>query len=227
MAITFPRAMPAASPARQAFEIKRADFLSPEAGGRLGAISNGFPLWYAKWTLGAGGRASSDEWRAFVDSLQGPKRLLIGRDYSRPYPLAYQVGEFAGLSRAGGGAFDGAATSWAASVSINGPNLVQLTGLPAGFVLSIADYVGFRWTTGGEARRAMVRTIEGAMANGAGVLQVAIEPGVPEAVPSNAIAHLDEPGCLMRLIPSETQLGDMDRTQSISGAVAALQDILP
>lgn len=227
MAITFPRAMPAASPGKETFELKRADFLSPEAGGRLGAMSNGTPLWYARWTLGNGGQLASSEWRAFVDSLQGPKRLFIGKDFGRPFPLAYQDSEFQGLVRAGGGAFDGAASTWSRSEAADGQVQLQLTGLPTGFAFSFGDYVGFRWTTGGQARRAMVRLYDAAVANGSGVAVLSIEPDVPEAVPVNAVAHLDEPGCLMRLIPSETQLGEKDRRLVVSGVVAGLQDILP
>jgi hypothetical protein len=227
MTIVFPRPMPAAGAARQVFELKRVDYLSPEAGGRLGAMAGGVPLWYAKWTLGQGGQQRSEEWQAFVDSLDGPARLFIGEDLSRPYPLAYPNG-FAGMVRAGGGAFDGSAAAWSRHLGDDGQALVALNGLPAGFKIARRDYLGFRWETGGVARRAMVRFVESVTVNEAGwIPQTAIRPAIPMAVPSNAVAHFDRPGCLMRLIPSETQMGEMDRRLAAAVTVAALQDILP
>lgn len=227
MTIVFPRPMPAAGAARQVFELKRMDYLSPESGGRLGAMAGGVPLWYAKWTLGQGGPRRADEWRAFVDSLDGPGRLFIGEDLSRPYPLAYPGG-FAGQVRAGGGAFDGAAAVWSRHLADDGQPLASFNGLPAFFQVARGDYVGFRWATGGEARRALVRFVEPVVASETGWISLAaVRPAIPMAVPSDAVAHFDRPGCLMRLIPSETQVGEMDRRLAAAVTVAGLQDILP
>jgi len=66
MSLTFPRDLPAAGVTRETFEIDRVDFLSPDSSGRLGAISAGFPLWMAEWTLPSKGQARADEWRAWV-----------------------------------------------------------------------------------------------------------------------------------------------------------------
>lgn len=227
MALTYPLALPAAGASRQTFEPKRVDYLSPETGGRLGAMSAGVPLWYGKWTLGNQGAARSDEWSAFVDALDGPARYFLGRDTARPYPLAYQDTQLQGLSRAGGGAFDGSATAWARASTADGQSLLELEGLPAGLVLSRRDYVGFRWETEGEDRRALVRLVAPAVAAGDGTVTLTVRPAVHTIVPAEAIAHLDEPACLMKLIPSETQLGDMDRRLSLSGTVAGLQDLQP
>lgn len=224
MALSFPREMPDAGPSEEAFEPERLDFLTPEAGGRLGAATAGFPVWRGEWTLGrAMTMENSEAWRAFAASLRGPQRLFYGRDYGRPLPLRYPGG-FAGLTRAGGGAFDGTASSW----SVNGTrDVLTLNGLPAGFEISIGDYVMLRWTTSSEPRRALVRAVEAAAASGAGVAPFSIEPPLPALVPGSAVADLDRPCCLMRLIPSETSIGAKDRRLKVTGRLAARQELLP
>ena len=226
MAITFPRDMPEAGAARQTFEPRRMDFLAPETGGRVGAVSVGPPLWYAKWTLGQGGPRAADEWKAFVDSLDGPSRLFVGRDLSRPYPLAYQDTELQGLTRASGGAFDGTAT-WSLSTATDGQQLLAMSGLPADFRFTTGDYIGFRWETAGQRRCTKVRVIETYTGTGDGWAVLTPRPAVPAVVTGSAVLHLDRPGCLMRLIPGETTIGDMDRRLASAVTVAAIQDLVP
>ncbi|MDR7232298.1 hypothetical protein J2X45_003404 [Caulobacter sp. BE264] len=227
MAITFPRPMPEAGAARQTFELGRRDFLSPETGGRVGSIAVGPPVWVAEWSLGQGGPRRADEWVAFVDSLEGSKRLFVGRDLSRPYPLAYQDTALAGLTRAAGGAFNGAASAWSIDTDDDGAPILVLSGLPAFFRLSRRDYVGFRWTTEGVERRALVRLAKDYTGTGEGWGLLPIQPAVPSIVPPTATAHFDLPGCLMRLIPDKTVIGAMDRRLAPAVTVAAIQDLLP
>ncbi len=223
MALVFPRAMPSAGVAQEYFELQRVDYLSPETGGRLGAVTAGFPLWEAEWSLPSRGQLRADEWRAWLTAQRGPGRLFFGREQHRPWPLAYPNG-FDGLVRAGGGAFDGVATSW----SVNGTrDVLTLQGQPVGLALGWGDYVGFKWTTSGQARRTLVRVVEPALANGSGVLAVSVEPPLPTLTPNGATATLDRPDCLMKLVPGETKLGGKTRQQAISGSFKALQQLLP
>lgn len=224
MAITFPRAMPTAGVIQETFEIQRVDYLSPEASGRLGSISAGSPLWMSEWTLPTTGQARADEWRAWVSSLRGSGRLFLGAEQHRPLPLAHQATGFSGMTRAGGGAFDGTATSW----SVNGTrDVVTLNGQPVGLTLSWGDYIGFKWTTTGQVRRALVRCVEPAVANGSGVIAVTVEPPLPLLTSAGAVATLDRPDCLMKLIPSATKLGGKTRQQALNGSIQALQQLLP
>lgn len=223
MALTFPRAFPSAGVTQETFEISRVDFLSPEAVGRLGSISAGFPLWSAEWTLPSHGRERADEWRAWISAQRGSGRLFYGAEQGRRLPRAYEATGLAGMTRAGGGAFDGKATSW----SVNGTrDVLTLQGLPAGFILTWTDYVGFEWTTSDQPRRALVRSVESAVASGAGVLSMAIEPPLPTLTSGAALAVLQDPTCLMKLIPTETQLGGATRQTAISGRIKALQQLL-
>lgn len=222
MAITFPLAMPNAGVGRQKFEIQRNDFVSPESSGRIGGVTAGSPLWTATWTLGTVSEGRSDEWRAFVSLLRGSQRQFFGRDFARPRPRAY--GPLVGMTRATGGAFDGSVAIWA----IEGTGTaLTLTGLPAGFLLSWGDYVSFRWTTGGLQRRALVRAMENRQADAYGSVSVTVEPSVPNVVPSTAVAWLDQPDCLMRLITGQTDLGEIDRRRIAPAKISAIQDLLP
>lgn len=209
MTIAFPRAMPVYGVGIQRFELQRVDFLSPRTDGRLNGITAGFPLWSATWTLTAMRLDRRQAWRAWVSSLRGPQRPFYGQDLTATLPLAYRE---SGLS-----AFGGDAASW----SINTDrDLLTLTGLPSGFMLSAGDYIGFRW---GTSKRAMVRVLE---AVAGATVSFAIEPAVPSLVPGNAIAHVKDPACLMRLTP-ETEIGEIGVDGILSGKIAAIQDLIP
>lgn len=213
-----PLELPPAGASLQQFEVQRVDFISPEAGGRIGAVSAGNPLWLGVWQLGKMSAAKSDAWRAVMLRLRGSQRRFYGRDLARPLPLRHLGGLPAGVS--------GAASAWIQAITGDGDALVQLSGLP-GVTLSFGDYVDFRWITAGEERRAMVRVVIGGPANGAGEITVMVEPPVPTlVVPAGAIAHVDYPACIMRQVPGESELGPVDRRLAVgSGKITGVQDL--
>lgn len=234
--IVFPREMPTRGAAQQEFEVQRVDYGAPEAGGRIGGVQAGFPLWMGVWTLGTMGQDSSDVWRGWLSTLRGSQRHFYAHDFARPFPKAH-LGGFAGMARAGGGAFGGSATSWVETLDAAGNSQVTLHGLPVGLVLGNIDYIGFKWDAAGDApgtyaRRALVRVVDGGggVANGSGDLTVTSEPPVPSIVPSGAIAHLDQPRCLMKIVGlgSQTKLGPVARSLAVTGGtVVGIQDLLP
>lgn len=225
MPLSFPRDMPVGAVATIDFNIQRVDFRSPEQSGRIAGVQAGFPLWRLEISLQNSDPDEGDEWITFLDSLRAAQRTFIGRDLSRLYPKAYPKG-FAGLTRAGGGAFDGTATTW--SVNTTG-DVLTLHGLPAGFAIAKRDYVGFKY---GSTSRALARFVEAGAADGSGDLSLTIEPPLPVigdaggVVPTDAVCHFDEPGCVMRLSPDETKSPQLDATQSIGGTVVGIQDLL-
>lgn len=227
-----PLIMPTSGLALQQFELQRVDYLSPEAGGRVGGVQAGLPLWAPVWTIGKIGEAKSDEFRAFIMELRGAMRTFYGYDLRRPFPKAYRNG-FAGLNRAGGGAFDGSATSWSLAIDANDDCLVTLNGLPVGLTLGTGDYVGFTWSAtstevAGITWKHKSRVIRsgGGVANGSGVVTVKVEPPIPTAVPGTAVVHLDNPACVMRIIVGSSQLQPIDRRGAVTGGtIAAIQDL--
>jgi len=227
-------AMPERGIATQEFEIEDADAIAPERGGRLGGVSLGEPLWRARWTLSRNlTRDASDEWRAFISRCRGSKRPFVAHDRDRLYPRAYPQG-FARMTTSAGLPFTGAAASWSQAIDADDNALLTLTGLPAGLKLGRGDGIGFRWDAAGSPsgthdRLAMVRVVEPTECDAAGSVTAMVEMPVPvRVVPAGAEAHLDRPGCLVRLVPGEASLGALDRRQKIAGGtISALQDLRP
>lgn len=228
MALVYPIAMPASGIAQDYFELLRFDYGAPEDSGRIGGITGAPPKWEAEWTLSKTMTlAMSDEWRAWITGLRGAQRLFLGYDRERPFPKAYRGG-FGGLTRAGGGSFDGSASAWSQTIAANGDADVQLSGLPAAFAIGQGDYVGLRWTSSGGTvnnRRAMVRARTAAVANGSGVATLTVEPPIDmRVVPVGAVAHLDNAACLMKLRSDKTELSPKDRMGIMrGGTVSAIQ----
>lgn len=219
-----PAAMPDMYVALQQFELQRVDYGAPEASGRIGGVQGGFPLWQGTWTLGRMPDDNSDEWRAWLSRMRGATRRFIGRDLARELPKVYME---TGLP----GAFDGECSSWTATINADGDQELALEGLPVGFILSVGDYVDFRYDAtetaiAGLPWRALVRVVEGGTADGAGDVTVIVEPPLSTAVPSDAVAHLDQPGCIMALVLDQTSLEAVDRLYSVTGGqISGIQDI--
>lgn len=218
--------------ARVSFEPQRVDYAAPQADGRQGGVQAGWPLWAAEFELDRSDPDSADIWRAFFARLRGRMRRFRAGDPTRPFPKAYPSG-FAGMVRASGGAFTGAAASWSQAVDADGNARITLTGLPAGMVIGLNDYIGLRWdahgTAGNYNRRTMARVVLAANANSAGVLTVMIEPPINmQVVPLTAIAHLDRPQCVMQLDPDASRAGSIGKGGELSGGtIKALQDLRP
>lgn len=218
--------------ARVRFEIQRVDYGAPEAGGRQGGVQAGFPLWLARFEIERSDPDSADLWQAFFDRLRGRIRRFYAIDPTRRFPKAYRFG-FSGLVRAGTTtAFTGPATSWSQAIDADGNALLTLNGLPAGFQLSVGDYIGLRWDQSGVGagnmrRRTMARAVLPATANASGVAVVTVEPPLNTAlVPSGAIAHLDSPSCVMQLVPENSELGLIGAGGILpGGSVTAIQDL--
>lgn len=227
-----PLVMPTSGMSQQSFEPQRIDYSAPEAGGRIGGVQAGFPLWFATWTVGTIGAAKSDEIRSFLAELRGAIRWFYGGDLARPYPKQYRDG-FSGMTRFNGSAFDGSATSWSQSVDSNADQLLTLHGLPSGFVMGTLDYVGFKWTAtddevAGLEWRALVRVVRGGggTADSGGSLTVKVEPAIPSCVPVYAVAHLDNPSCVMKQVVAQTSLDPVDRRLAVrGGTIVAVQDL--
>lgn len=219
--------MPTMYVAQQQYEIQRVDYMAPEASGRLNGVQAGFPLWGAIFTLGRMPEDDSDDWQAFYSGLRGQTRRFNAFYLARLYPKLYPNG-FGAF-----GAFTGLASSWSATINSDGDCrlTLHLGAAAAGLVISKGDCGDFRYdatetAVAGLAWRAMVRVTEGGTANGSGDVTVTVEPPVPDAVPSDAEFHLDQPGCTMALVIDQSSMGPVDRLYSINGGtVVGVQDI--
>lgn len=225
-----PLEMPTDFYAQVAFDPLRVDYSAPEAGGRVAGVQAGFPLWTATWTIDVVGRDEFDALRAFMDQIRGATRRFLGRDILRPYPRSCPSG-FAGMAKAGGGAFAGAADDWSEVITADGDSQVTLQNLPAGLELSVGDYIGFHWvatesSVAGLTWHACVRVVEGATADEDGNVTVTSEPPIPSAVPNTATAYLNKPACVMTLVGNKSSLGPIGRGfLSQGGQLVGIQDI--
>ncbi len=199
MTISYPRAMPSggARVASVVFEIDWQTAHNPEAGGRIGAVTLAMPLWRAEIESTQLIEPHTGEWRAWLRSMRGGARTFIAVDPSKRLPLAYPNG-FAGLVRAGGGAFDGTVDGGGDWSVDSTRTQLTLTRLPAGFVLGASDLVGFVWDG---VKRALCACEETVAANGAGALTVQVAPPLPAFVPSTATVTLADAGCIMKIRP--------------------------
>jgi hypothetical protein len=206
------------------FEPSGVDYMSPETGARIGAVAAGWTLWRLRASLNNMAVADADLWRAWLATMRGSRRLLLGRDLSRPGPLYH----------AGGIPFGAQPASWSQTITAEGDAILHLTGLQPASVISTGDYIGFKWDAAGAAtgsfgRRALVRACERAIVGADGTAAMTVEPPVHNIVPPTAKAHLDAPACLMRLVTGSTQLGEqvVGGYTASGGAIEAVQDLLP
>jgi hypothetical protein len=161
---------PTSGAAQQQFELEARRLWRARSRRRIGGVQAGFPLWKLVWTLGNVGRPHRRLARVH-GQMRGATRRFLAWDLGRPYPKAYLTTGFAGMTRAGGGSFDGTATSWSETITADGDSQVTLHGLPAGFVLGQGDYIGFRWTAtetavAGLTWHAPVRVVTGGVPTG-------------------------------------------------------------
>ncbi len=200
MSVTYPLALPSCVTESLAFELERQESIAPEQGGRLVSIELGPALWRASYAMQPRNERDFDLWRGFISSLRGSSKLFYGRDVRRKWPRAYRGVGFTDLTRAGGGAFDGTATSF----ELNGArDEIDLTGLPAGFEIAIGDYLDFRWDTW---KRSLHRIVTDLNADGSGEGTWTLEPRVETVVPDDAVVNFTAPCCTMALLPGSVDV---------------------
>jgi hypothetical protein len=220
-----PSTMPDMYVGSQSFELERVDYGAPEASGSLGGVQAGFPRWLASYFFSRMPLVNSDEWRAWLSAQRGATRRFIARDIARPLPRQYMD------AGALPGGFDGECSDWSETINADGDSELSLEGLPVGLILSQGDYIDFRYDATEDAIaglpwRALVRVVEGGTADGSGDVTVVVEPPVPSAVPSDAVAFIKDTGCIMALVLDQTSLEPVDRLYAVlGGTISAAQDI--
>jgi hypothetical protein len=212
--LPFPRAMLDIGIVGLSFEPERVDFLAPEAGGQLGAMTAGFPRWVMRASYGNLKDETADALRAWVAVQRGGQRPFVAWDITREQPLFHAEGR----------PYNHAPTSWSQAVGDDGLAVITLGGLLSGQTVGVGDYIGLSWNG---LPLALARAVEPQRAGAAGTLSVAVEPPLPPVVPANATVSLRRAGCLMRLVPGETKLSEYGLSGYGAGAVVvAAQDLI-
>lgn len=174
------------------FEPVRRQEQSRQANGRTVVKDMGSPL----WRLTAQSRPLQpnrlDEWRARLESLENGFRTFMGFPKSRCYPIAYPDGSWPT-----GASFDGVSANLHTIATDR--NAVRLSALPAGFVLSVGDYIQIGT---GDLHQVM----EAATASGAGLTPLfEVRPYIWAGVATSADVSVKRPACVMSIVPGSVQ----------------------
>ncbi|MBZ9922145.1 hypothetical protein LB579_31160 [Mesorhizobium sp. BR1-1-7] len=141
----------------------------------------GSPLWQATWQSRSMSPNELDKWRAILKSLEGGLKQFIAYPMSRCYPIAYPNGADMGT------------VSGAAVNSFNSDNnALSIKGLPAGYKVSVGDYVQVGTYNLHQALEA---------GTGAVTAQLAIRPHLWPVSAVNDAVVVVKPSCLMTLVP--------------------------
>lgn len=197
MTISYPRAMPAPL-ALARFEPDYQTSHAPEQGGELNAIILGPARWRAEYSSAQMREPELSAFRAWLASMENGVGTFYASDPTKLLPCAYPDG-FGALTRHGGGAFDGTATSW----SVDGTRKVlELTGLPSTFEVTAGDLVSFSWDT---SKRYLTRALESVAAVD-GVAEFECSPRIESFVDAGAVATFAAPSCVMRVVPGSIEV---------------------
>lgn len=212
MSVTFPRAFPLLGFSSVRFDLELQEVHNPEQSGRLVSVERGPPRWFGEYAIETGDRRTTGIWTAWLRSLKFSRQFL-GRDPYRPLPLAYK----SGLP----GGWNGHATSWTVNLARDEVEL-NAGASRAGFQYLTGDYLGFSWDTGGKLT--LHEILADVAANGSGVAMVPIEPALPTWVDPAAIATVNGPACLMKIVPGSVQ----SPKDGVSGRISfqARQDLV-
>jgi hypothetical protein len=169
---------------------------STQASGRVIVKDMGAPLWTLRAMTKMLAPNALDHWRAELTKLENGLQTFKAYPMSRCYPQKYPRGSWPT-----GGAFNGSAVLSAINAN---RKAIALQALPAGFVLTVGDYVSIA----GDLHQVM----EGATASGSGITpQFEIRPHLwPAVVAPTPGVLVKQPSCNMAVVPgsvtSEAQL---------------------
>lgn len=199
MTITYPRELPAwlrvLTPT--VFAVSRDESRNRRRDGTMQIIERSDPFWRLELQTGNLTPDRQAELEAFLASLSRGSRDFLYRDPRHLTPRTYPGG-FDGLTRHGGGAFDGTATVTAIS-----PASITVSGLPSTFALKAGDRFGL--VEDGEYCTCIV--MEDATA-AAGVVTLAPDPMIRTTIFSTAAsANFLRPAARMLLTDAAPMTG--------------------
>lgn len=125
-----------------------------------------YPYWDVTFTVHRMNNPEHGYWDGFLDALRGAKRSFLAYDANRPTPINYP--NVVGMTKAGGGTFDGTG----AISAITDINHIACTGFPATFQMLTGDYVGFVE----DDKYSLHRLFTDETSDGSGHITLGIEP---------------------------------------------------
>jgi hypothetical protein len=186
VAISYPLDLLASFPGWSTkFELLHRQEQSRTASGITYVKDFGSPLWMGAWVTCNLKPNELDEWRARLDALENGLQTFKGYSLARTYPIAYPKAAYDKL------------TFGSVRLGSIGTNRKSgtLTGLPAGYKLSVGDMIEV-------ADSGLHRIMEAVTANASGATPVfEVRPHFWPGASAPAAAALVRPGCPMRVVP--------------------------
>ncbi len=197
MAISYPRTdiLSGIPVADQVFQLVSRQEYSRLASGVTRGKDLGPALWMATYTTDVMDIADAVAYEAALNSLDGVVNTFTAFDLRRPYPRSSPSGSFGD-------------TGILHSVNANNKAL-SISGLDAGFVLSVGDYLCFDYS----GSRALHQVMEAVTADGAGLTaEFEVRPFIRSGWSLSAAITLKNPSGVFTLMPGSV-------TSKMSGPV--------
>lgn len=193
------------------WDIKRNDELSGSGDGRVWQAELAPPLWTGDVKLNIGRNASLKQIAALIRKLHGAQEQFYLYDPLSKFPQADPDGSILGF----------------ASVRIDsigtGGRTVSLSGLPANYVLTLADKVQI-YAAANPARTRFIELSENASANGAGVTgQIEVFPHIGPGFVANDPVRLKQPACKVFIMPTSHNPGSASGLMTTGAAFKVME----
>lgn len=204
MALSFPVARTAFFDllpiAAQSFDLPETVEVARTGGGVLLGADLADRLWQGTIRLGRMTVAEARPSLALINALRGPGRSFLLADVHRLWPQA----DPGGLVIAG---FSPVISAVAGDL-----RTLSLSGLPAGYMLSPGDLIG--WSHGaGPVRHALHEIVSGGTASGGGTLAaLEVTPALRPGTATGTAISLVRPVCEAILVPGSVNPGEQHRT---------------
>lgn len=164
-------------------------------GRKTEGVRLGQAYWTATFTPGRLRFIDYGKMDAFMMQAGDSGEVFRAYDVFRPRPMLHDNNLPLSGNRAGGGAFDGTATL----ANIIDALTISVSGLPAGFMFSIGDYVELRKG----AASSLHRIKSPAVASGVGMVTLSIMYALDlQNFDVTAQVRFEKPSCLMQIVPN-------------------------
>lgn len=175
------------------WDIQRNDELSGTGDGRVWQSELAPPLWTANITLAPAYHEQAKPIAAKIRKLNGSQEAFYLYDPTSKYPFLDPDGTILGSSNV------------TVSTISAGRNAFSLSGLPAGYQLSIGDRMQIDYGTG---RTAYLEVSEPVTAASNGTTPVfEVFPYIPVGIQGNASVNFKKPACKMIIFPGGHNIG--------------------